>query len=357
MSGLASFPTESIESSSNLGTTSNLGTASNITPSDAITPNRKPRSKSPDTKAEPSVVSSSGHHKPHPSNSLRSHSRERFDKEGIWSAIDTLDDVRKMALDNKNKDVFPPGFESNLDISRKTNAQLLHIIKDRADRIAQDIRTSRDMPSAPAETGPSTQGSQRRRKNSKSLGKSLSRKNIARMVDKLESRTNSNNTNSDDSRTNSNTITNSNSFLSVNLGQYNAFNHSREGLRYNSSSSDSDDSDSDSSFSDASSAMDPSATASQRRLPTSAGATNPVYISDYTDYQANITEIAATEVEYVTALIATIRGGNAGTREPHTTETPAKNKYAAAADEREKKARSTHEDDPEDGDLAAETST
>ena len=361
MSALSRFPTESIESSSNLASASNLD-SSNFTMSEGVsmpTPSRSnlgrrsPESRgirspevkgrlspdakgkrSPDAKSAPSAVSSSAdHNKLHSSGSQRSHSKDRFDKDGVWSAIDTLDDVRKMALENKNKDVFPPGFEANLDISRDTNAKLLHIIKDRADRIAQDIRTSRDL------RGPTPDGSktnlegQRRRKGKKSLGKSLSRKNIARMVDKLESRTNSNNTNAS-SNSEGDLRQNSNSYLSVNLGQYSAYNSSMDDVRYNSSESDSsdeneNDSDNESSFSDASSAIDPSVTASQRRLPHSGNPTNPVYISDYTDYQANITEIAATEVDYVTALIATIRTSSAedNTNIPKETQMPDSDKF------------------------------
>ncbi|CCD24972.1 uncharacterized protein NDAI_0E01560 [Naumovozyma dairenensis CBS 421] len=57
--------------------------------------------------------------------------------EGVWSDIDTLDDVKKMAQDYKG-DGFPSNFESNLDQMRRSNAKLLTAMRDRNERLQKE---------------------------------------------------------------------------------------------------------------------------------------------------------------------------------------------------------------------------
>ncbi|SMN19604.1 similar to Saccharomyces cerevisiae YBR197C Putative protein of unknown function [Maudiozyma saulgeensis] len=223
-------------------------------------------------------ASDARHNKAPPSkrNSVSSGSKDKFDKDGVWSAIDTLDDVRKMAAENRGKDVFPAGFEKDLDVSRETNAALLHVIRNRAERIAKDIRTSRE---GYKQDSKKEEEPVRRKKRTKNKDKDL----LSRSLSKL------NLVNNDKK-----SIPESEEYLSVNLSKHNIFTNN---------SSCTDDSDVDGqTYSDISDDMDIKTGHSTAK--------QPLYISDYTDYQANIQKIAQDEEKYVSTLINTVRASS-----------------------------------------------
>ncbi|CCF58471.1 hypothetical protein KAFR_0E03190 [Kazachstania africana CBS 2517] len=56
-----------------------------------------------------------------------------------WSAIDTLDDVKMMAAENKFTDVLPPKFEVDLQCTREAHVQLLNAMRDRKSRLQRPI--------------------------------------------------------------------------------------------------------------------------------------------------------------------------------------------------------------------------
>ncbi|CAB4253685.1 similar to Saccharomyces cerevisiae YBR197C Putative protein of unknown function [Maudiozyma barnettii] len=209
-------------------------------------------------------------------NSMASKSKDRFDKDGVWSAIDTLDDVRKMAAENKGKDVFPAGFEEDLDVSRATNATLLHIIRNRAERIAKDIRISREdnKQDSKTEEEPVKRKGRTKNKDKDLLSRSLSKLNLVNMDKKV--------------------IPENDEYLSVNLSKHNIFTNSN-------SSNENSDVDSQT-YSDASDEVDTKTGHSTAK--------QPLYISDYTDYQANIQKIACDEETYVSTLISTVRASS-----------------------------------------------
>ena len=62
---------------------------------------------------------------------------DRGNKDLKWSAIDTLDDVRKMALENSESSHFPPDFEISLARTRDVHIQLLRGIRERNRRLGR----------------------------------------------------------------------------------------------------------------------------------------------------------------------------------------------------------------------------
>ncbi|AET40896.1 DUF5315 domain-containing protein Ecym_7040 [Eremothecium cymbalariae DBVPG len=51
-------------------------------------------------------------------------------KDKLWTEIDVLDDVKRMAEDRKLFNGFPEGFESHLENIRKSHATLLNALKN-----------------------------------------------------------------------------------------------------------------------------------------------------------------------------------------------------------------------------------
>lgn len=66
---------------------------------------------------------------------------DRGNKDLKWSAIDTLDDVRKMALENSESSHFPPDFEVSLARTREVHIQLLRGIRERNRRLGRQANT------------------------------------------------------------------------------------------------------------------------------------------------------------------------------------------------------------------------
>lgn len=238
--------------------------------------------------------------------------KDKFNKDGVWSAIDTLDDVRKMAAENNNKDVFPAGFEDDLNTSRATNATLLHIIRNRSERIAKEIRTSREGYKKEDFTNsnmnksdtPYRSGRRSRQRNEDKngpLSRSLSILNLGKKS------SNSINLSNDKIKE----MSQNEEYLSVNLSKHNIF----------STDGSSPEVSDEESFSDATDEFttNPRPGIKQERPPQ-----NPLYISDYTDYQANIKQIARDEEEYVSNLIDTVRASI-----PESTRTKQKAKQEA----------------------------
>lgn len=211
--------------------------------------------------------------------SIRSMSKDIPGHEGVWSAIDTLDDIRKMAKESKNKDAFPIDFEENLNKSRDVNAKLLNLIRDRSQRVEKNIRVNR------ANNMNEEENRDKNDNEKKQEDKSGTRREGRRGLDKTVANMKTEST------------TSKNEFLYVNLNEHNIY-------------SSSDDELSDPPYSDTSNVADP--TASRRRLSDN----GPIYISDYTDYQANIRQITSDERAYVLALEDTIRASTAPTLPP-----------------------------------------
>lgn len=245
--------------------------------------------------------------------------KDKFNKDGVWSAIDTLDDVRKMAAENSNKDVFPAGFEDDLNTSRSTNATLLHIIRNRSERIAKEIRTSREgykkedfsNSNMNKKETSSRSGRRSRYKNEDkrgALSRSLSILNLGKKSANFSKSSNSFSNSVNLSNDKIKEMAQNEEYLSVNLSKQNIF--STDG----SSSEVSDEE----SFSDATDefSTNPRPGMKQERPPQ-----NPLYISDYTDYQANVKQIARDEEEYVSKLIETVRASI-----PESTKAKAKQK-------------------------------
>ncbi|CCC68303.1 hypothetical protein NCAS_0B02190 [Naumovozyma castellii] len=61
----------------------------------------------------------------------------------VWSDIDTLDDVKKMALEDKT-DGFPLDFESRLTQVRRSNVDLLVAMRSRNERLAKEYEVRMD---------------------------------------------------------------------------------------------------------------------------------------------------------------------------------------------------------------------
>ncbi|KAG0664088.1 hypothetical protein C6P45_000702 [Maudiozyma exigua] len=234
--------------------------------------------------------------------------KDKFNKDGVWSAIDTLDDVRKMAAENKNQDVFPPGFEDDLNTSRTTNATLLHIIRNRSERIAKDIRTSREcykkedftnpsnkMPETSPESGRRSRNRNRKDDKGGPLSRSLSILNLGKKSADFNKSSNSNTNSLESGNDKLKQIGKADKYLSVNLSKHNIFSTG------GGSSSEVSDDDSLSDVTDETD-TNPRPEIKQERPPS-----KPLYISDYTDYQANIKKIARDEEEYVSNLIETVR--------------------------------------------------